>query len=333
MALAKGNGKFSDGIPALSGGYYSVIEGWDHTKSPCLLSDINGDGKADIVGFGQFGVGVSLARGNGVFHPRINTLLGTYASSPIGVNGNANQIEAWNSDTSKRRITILADVDGDGSADIVGFNRNELWATLANNKKEHITSIRDGYNNTTTINYKPLTDPNVYKKGSGASYPTIDVANRTHVVAEFATSNAVGSTNKKTWTYEGFKSDRLKGSGSFSKTTSVDHASGIIETVNFDATNNRYLGMPVSKEVKLIDGRVVSKTTNTLARLSNGIPLRFLSFIFYLSETKWFPYYSKTETLNYEVNNGILTDRIIMDFVYDKWGNAVKNTTSHIDGH
>ena len=72
------------------------------------LADVNGDGMADIVGFGHAGVYVSLATGNGHFAAPTFEL----AAFAPGAGG-------WSSDDLYKRE--LADVNGDGMADIVGF--------------------------------------------------------------------------------------------------------------------------------------------------------------------------------------------------------------------
>jgi virginiamycin B lyase len=73
---------------------------------------------ADIVGFGQFGVYVALATGGGHFaSPAL--LLPAFGANAGG----------WNSDNTYPRQ--LADVSGDGKADIVGFASNGVWTSAA----------------------------------------------------------------------------------------------------------------------------------------------------------------------------------------------------------
>src|SRR5690242_18040379 len=87
--------------------------GWasqDHY--PRLLTDasadLNGDHRADIIGFGEHGVYTSLATGGGDFsNPSL--ALAQFAPAAGG----------WSSQDSYPRMT--ADVDGNGSGDIVGF--------------------------------------------------------------------------------------------------------------------------------------------------------------------------------------------------------------------
>ena len=78
---------------------------------------MNGDGMADIVGFGSHNVFVSLATGGGHFAPS------TVEVPLFGTN------TGWTSDDTYPRE--VADVNGDGMADIVGFGSHNVFVSLA----------------------------------------------------------------------------------------------------------------------------------------------------------------------------------------------------------
>ena len=95
--------------------------GWDsQTVYPRQLADVNGDGRADIVGFGAAGVYASLSTGDGRFASP------TLALNAFGTDQSAGN---WNSGTVYPRQ--LADVNGDGRADIVGFGAAGVYVALA----------------------------------------------------------------------------------------------------------------------------------------------------------------------------------------------------------
>ncbi|MEB3340761.1 VCBS repeat-containing protein [Okeania sp.] len=81
---------------------------------------MNGDGRADIVGFGQSGVSVSLGKTDGTFAPHKTAYSNTFAEGKGG----------WSSQDKYPRQ--LADVNGDGRADIVGFANDGVYVSLAN---------------------------------------------------------------------------------------------------------------------------------------------------------------------------------------------------------
>ncbi|MGF6425632.1 FG-GAP-like repeat-containing protein [Bradyrhizobium elkanii] len=117
-----------DGIHALYGApldqvnfvvnNFAQVDGWssaDH--DPRAVADVNGDGRADIVGFGQEGVYTSLATANGGFGP-VN-----FAMSNFG------QDQGWTSYNQFERS--LADINGDGRSDIIGFGEAGTYIALA----------------------------------------------------------------------------------------------------------------------------------------------------------------------------------------------------------
>lgn len=72
---------------------------------------MNEVGRADIVGFGSAGTFVALANSQGGFSPQQLVL------NQLGANQSAG---GWSSDNLYPRM--LADVNGDGDADILGFS-------------------------------------------------------------------------------------------------------------------------------------------------------------------------------------------------------------------
>ena len=79
---------------------------------------MNGDHMADIVGFGDGGVYVALASGNGHF-----------AAPHLEVSDFGHTVGGWSSQDAFPRT--LADVNGDGMADIVGFGDGGAYIALA----------------------------------------------------------------------------------------------------------------------------------------------------------------------------------------------------------
>jgi hypothetical protein len=113
-ALAKGDGGFLPEKFVLAN--FGLNQGWDPSKHVRLLADINHGGMADIVAFGNDGVWTALAKGDGGFAPEKLVL------ANFGLN------QGW--DPSKH-VRVLADVNHDGLADIVGFGNDGVWTALA----------------------------------------------------------------------------------------------------------------------------------------------------------------------------------------------------------
>ena len=115
VALGDGVGGFAAPTRALEA-FARDAGGWDLVTHPRFAADVTGDGRSDVVGFGDDGVWVALADGMGGFGP------------PTFVLADFGQTSGWD---STRHLRILADLTGDGCADIVGFGDDSVWVGLA----------------------------------------------------------------------------------------------------------------------------------------------------------------------------------------------------------
>jgi serralysin len=117
VALADGRGGFAAPRLAL-GAFGAMAGGWgSQDKFPRYMADVNGDGRSDVVGFGNAGVYVALADGNGAFTTPF------LASNSFGATAGG-----WTSNDRFPRSVV--DVNGDGRADIVGFGSAGVYASL-----------------------------------------------------------------------------------------------------------------------------------------------------------------------------------------------------------
>ncbi|HEU0114308.1 MAG TPA: FG-GAP-like repeat-containing protein, partial [Thermomicrobiales bacterium] len=122
VALATGGGHFAAPFFSLDAfGAANFGGGWSsQDQFPRALADVNGDGMADIIGFGYAGATVALATGGGHFAAPFFSL---------DAFGAANFGGGWSSQDQFPRQ--LADVNGDGMADIVGFGNGGVTIALA----------------------------------------------------------------------------------------------------------------------------------------------------------------------------------------------------------
>ncbi len=135
-ASGKANGTFQALTPVLDDFCVSA-GGWvSQTTYPRFVTDMNGDGMADLVGFGEWGVLVALATGQGRFGaPQL--ILDNF--------GRAVAAGGWASEDMYLRL--LGDLNGDGRADIVGFGQLGVYTSI--NVADSIQNvIGSAYNDT-----------------------------------------------------------------------------------------------------------------------------------------------------------------------------------------
>ena len=120
VSVSLGNGDGTFGERKIVFNNLSVKDNWEVKKHPRLLGDVTGNGLPDIVGFGEEGVYVALNKGNGTFDsPKF--VLKAFGYGPA--------VGAWRID---RHYRYLADMNGDGRLDIVGFGNEGVWVAFSN---------------------------------------------------------------------------------------------------------------------------------------------------------------------------------------------------------
>ena len=93
---------------------------WRVNKNPRMMADVNGDGMQDIVGFGNAGIYVSTSTGTD-----FNKHTRWYA-------GFAHDKGNWRVDKHPR---MMADVNGDGMQDVVGFASKGVYVALSDGER------------------------------------------------------------------------------------------------------------------------------------------------------------------------------------------------------
>lgn len=130
VSLSNGNG-FDKAISCISESY-SPATGWDSDNLyPRIVADVNGDGRDDIIGFSSGGVGVSLAKKLSV-PPTAGNCFEDGTEWSTNFHPTDNGKKGWTSNDQYPRY--VADVNGDGNADIVGFASDGVIVALSNGK-------------------------------------------------------------------------------------------------------------------------------------------------------------------------------------------------------
>ena len=97
-------------------GAFDLAHGWTVQDFVRTVGDVNGDGKADLVGFGLDGVYVGLSDGTS-FAPTASKWTGAFDLA-----------HGW---TVQDFVRTVGDVNGDGKADLVGFGLDGVYVGLS----------------------------------------------------------------------------------------------------------------------------------------------------------------------------------------------------------
>lgn len=135
VALNKGDGTFQQPKGVLQNLCFGA-GGWRVDKHPRFVADLTGDGKADLIGFGDFGVHVAFNNGDGTFQPQ-RQVINDFCYNT-----------GWRNDQHPR---FVADLTGNGCADIMGFGANGVVVAINNGngtfQPAKLVLKQFGYNN------------------------------------------------------------------------------------------------------------------------------------------------------------------------------------------
>lgn len=117
VSRGRGDGTFNN--PFQASLEFTFAASWaNQNRHPRMLADVNGDGRADLVGFAPSGVYVALGQANGTFAPAYR-----------GIDAFGETAGGWtNFETFPR---FVKDMNGDGLADVVGFGNSAVYVSLA----------------------------------------------------------------------------------------------------------------------------------------------------------------------------------------------------------
>ncbi len=117
VALNNGDGTFAD--PHQASIYFGTESGgYRVDRHPRIVADLTGDGTSDIVAFADNGTWVSLNNGDG-----------TFRDPQLVIDDFGYEAGGWRVD---QHLRYAVDITGDGTADIVGFGRDEVMVALNN---------------------------------------------------------------------------------------------------------------------------------------------------------------------------------------------------------
>lgn len=279
-----------------------------------LMADVNSDGRADAIKYrSNLGdITISLSNGDGTFGVPFSGSIGA-GVSPTPTLG-PNPTTSW---------FQPADINGDGLPDWVRYDpaAGKIKVNLGLGAvPDLLLTIADGHGASRSIAYKPLTDPAVYTKGAGATYPEQDVQAAMYVVAETAADDGIGGQFRNAYRYEGART-HLTGRGflGFKAVEQTDLQSGITIRSEF-SQSFPHIGTPLLVIKSSSGGVELSRVENTPASKTLNAGKTFFSYIAYSKEQ------SK------DLNGTVLPSTETWNTYGDDWGNLTKTISQTSDG-
>ena len=298
------------------GGFARVYRGrpFNAKDRRMFIADFNGDGFDDFLAIDRKSDGLYMTQPQAF----INDGDGNFRMQPLG-----DAVYA----ADKWRF-YLGDVNGDGKSDLLctsdwdksNWDGYQLYL-MPDGMANLLTGIVDGLGNTTSIEYRNLTDSGVFSRGDTSEYPLVSAGLSWPVVSAVATPDGIGGTSRTTYRYADALFHKTgRGLLGFRERTVTDEDTKTVTTTEYDAVKERYIMVPVHSRTT-VNGRTVAEN-QTECRLSAGYqnnPVRREVFT-------CLP--SSTTGRKYEYTTGNLTEEVTATHEYDKYGNETQVTVN-----
>ena len=223
----------------------STYTGLDENFDDYFVLDFNGDGRSDILRV----------------HPESTQ---TQISSFTAL-GESFATTEQIANRAINNFMFLGDYDGDGIIDILS-NTNIISIGTNSNYNNLVSKITNGLNQKTSIYYESIADnkgtPGFYSKGTGGSFPLIDIQSPLYCVRSVKTDDGIGGDQTTQYKYaSAMAHTQGKGFLGFGSVEMTNLTTGFVTTSNtiFDPT--RFFPLPQNTQVKNGSTAVSSTTT------------------------------------------------------------------------
>ncbi|MCL2412525.1 MAG: FG-GAP-like repeat-containing protein, partial [Bacteroidales bacterium] len=218
------------------------------------LTDVNGDGLPDVVAFDGSTVRVALNTGN-----RFATAIDW---TPTSSHWGSNQ-SRWNNNNNFR---TLADVNGDGLPDLIGFDNDGVWVSLNMSGQPMLVGVTDNLGRQFTAEYDFLTNSAIYTKGHAETFPLMSYQGPIRVCTRLTTRSS-----DKRFSYEGAVIHQQgRGFLGFSSITETNLTLQLRQVSEFEVDTNFFVNLPIRVEVfSTVNNQRLSENiqTNTIRHL------------------------------------------------------------------
>lgn len=222
--------------------------------------DLNGDGKTDVV---LVGIGANTGNPNH-YSNRINIALSS--GDDFNITEYILPQYQYMNNTNDCNYNF-GDFNGDGRDEFLynSYNMGGLFSySFASGTPSHlINNVIDGLGAKATLTYLPMSNSNVYTRGTGATYPVSDFSSSMQLVSQVTSDNGIGGTSSATYKYEGAKI-HLQGRGflGFAKQTTTDVTAGLLSETVSGYNTTYYYPQVISVTKKTTGGATIETSSN-----------------------------------------------------------------------
>lgn len=270
-----------------------------------FIMDINGDGCSDLFAVKK--------KNSAAVQPHIYLNDGTGGFIKFDELPSIHGTDKW--------YHYFGDFKGNGRAELLttsvwytdswnGYKRYEMTCD-----ENLLSSITDGMGNTTDVEYKHLTDQNVFERGNKTSYPLISTVYPIPVVSCVKTPNPVGGQDIVSYKYKNaLFHKRGRGLLGFESFITKDETAHAETTSSFEVNETEYVMSLKSTRTTIFD-RLVNETEyeNRLIYTNNSNGGK--SFVFVPISTV---------ERSYEYNSGEMLSEVQTQTAYDRFGNVTR---------
>jgi RHS repeat-associated protein len=284
-----------------------TVQGILFTEQFVAVMDWNGDGRSDLIVKSGNNLGVRLSTGQG-----IGPLIATSVPAP--------------------QRALIGDFNGDGLDDLAGINNTSptpVSIRLHNGVDQTpdlLTSITDGHGIGNRPSYSHL--PNgPYTKGSGATFPYVDVVPALTVVRSVETDDGRGGEYTTTYSYAGARR-HLQGRGfmGFKTITATDSRPSSMAYTDTYNTDFPTAGLLIQRDLRL-------SGNSTLVSRVTAVP-DVITLSATANQQRYFPYVKTIAESHYEVGglkNGQLIKTKDSTLTMDSFGNTTSSVMTWVD--
>ena len=262
-AIGNGLGGFQDARPVHENFCYN--QGWRVEKHPRFVVDLDKNGRADIVAFGDAGVWTAFQNPDGTFTE----------SNPEPVLANFGVQQGWQVDKHPR---FVVDLDNDGYPDIIGFGDEGVWTAINDRHGGFGDDVKFtpglfGYNQGWRVDQHPRLVIDLDRDGVADLIGFGDAGIWTAIGRGDGTFNDAIFVNANLGVQQGWRVDRHARFAANLGPSSVGIV-GFGDAGVWSAVGDGHGGFPASNLVKLNFGYgtiVLALTANDRARNSRGV--------------------------------------------------------------